>query len=129
MPGSTYPGSRLKTGTRTTIRRLRRRDRPGVEAIDLDEHADSVVAAVLVGLAEVVLRETVDVREALVFPELDSPAEERELVVPVGPEHRERDVRVRLQVPKPEAATIHRQEHAPVRFEAVPACGRNGQGV
>ena len=67
-------------------------------ALDLDEHADPVVGAILVGLAQIALGERVDVCQVGILADLDRATEDRELVVPVVSKHREGDARLSTQL-------------------------------
>src|SRR3954447_5828154 len=80
---------------------------PRVPALDLDEHADPVVGAVLVGLAKIAMGESVYIGQFRVLPDLDRAPEERELVVPVVPEHGQGAPRLATQVTEPVAVSVH----------------------
>jgi hypothetical protein len=58
--------------------------------------------------------ESVDVYELQILTDLDRLSEERELVVPVVPEHGQGEARVATQMAEPVAVSVHRQEDASV---------------
>jgi hypothetical protein len=99
-----------------------------VPALRRDQRRDALAIPVPAGLAPVALGEAIDVGEALVVPELDNSAEDRDRVIPVLEiEHGDGHTRIAAHVAEPQALEVHVDEQTAV-VPVVP-CGRRVWGT